>query len=239
MEKRSVTFNYDIYIQAINLLIHLWLINVIPVTALPGIIKIGGLFTQSQTEQELLFRLSVDRINADSTILSKTTLMAQIERIEDIDSFHADKQVCSLLGSGVVALFGPLSLSPSSTHTQSICDALEIPHVESRWDFQLQRDDLSINLFPKPSVLAKAYVDLVKAWNWKVFAIVYENNEGIIRIQDFLKEAERNNWQILLYQFIAGKPYRDTFWEINKSQSRVVNIVLDVKRENLVHVLRH
>ncbi|CAG2166944.1 unnamed protein product, partial [Oppiella nova] len=147
--------------------------------------------------------------------------------------------VCSLLSNGVVALFGPLSVSPVSTHTQSICDALEIPHVESRWDFQLQRDDLSINLYPKPSVLSKAYVDLVKAWNWKVFAIAYENNEGIIRVQDFLKEAERNNWQILLYQFVSGQPYRDTFWEINKSKTRVVNIVLDVKRQNLVNVLRH
>ena len=86
--------------------------------------------------------------------------------------------VCNLLGNGVVAIFGPLSLSPSSTHTQSICDTLEIPHVETRWDFQLQRDDLSINLYPKTAVLAKAYVDLVKAWNWKVFAIAYEDNEG-------------------------------------------------------------
>jgi len=87
--------------------------------------------------------------------------------------------VCSLLRNGVVAIFGPLSLGPTSTHTQSICDALEIPHVETRWDFQLHRDDLSINLYPKTAVLAKAYVDLVKAWNWQTFAIAYENNEGI------------------------------------------------------------
>lgn len=63
-------------------------------------------------------------------------------------------------------------------HVQSICDALEIPHVETRWDFQLQRDDLSINLYPRPPVLARAYTDLVKAWGWRHFAIVYEDNEG-------------------------------------------------------------
>jgi hypothetical protein len=60
---------------------------------------------------------------------------------------------------------------------------------------------------------------------------------GIVRVQDFLKEAERNNWIIQLYQFTPGKPYRDTFWEINKA--KVVNIVLDVKRENMINVLRH
>lgn len=52
----------------------------------------GGLFTKDQTEQELMFRLAVDRINADSTILSRTTLVAQVEKIEELDSFHADKR---------------------------------------------------------------------------------------------------------------------------------------------------
>lgn len=84
---------------------------------------------------------------------------------------------CDLLENGVVAIFGPLSRI-TSMHVQSICDALEIPHVKTQWDFQLQRDDLSINLYPRPSVLARAYVDLVKAWNWKSFVIVYEDNEG-------------------------------------------------------------
>lgn len=86
--------------------------------------------------------------------------------------------VCSLVKRGAIAIFGPLSLGPVSTHTQSICDSLEIPHVETRWDFQQQRDQLSINLYPKPSTLTHAYVDLVEAWNWKSFAIVYDNNEG-------------------------------------------------------------
>jgi ionotropic glutamate receptor len=218
-----------------SLLVHI--LHPSPSKALPNMIKIGGLFTKEQTEQEMLFRFAVDRINADITILPRTTLMAEVERIEELDSFHADKKVCSLLRNGVVAIFGPLSLGPTSTHISAICDALEIPHVETRWDFQLHRDDLSINLYPKTAVLAEAYVDLVKAWDWKTFAIAYENNEGIIRVQDFFKEAQRNEWQIQLYQFTPGKPYRETFWEINRS--KVVNIVLDVKRENMINVLRH
>ena len=52
----------------------------------------GGLFTKDQTEQELMFRLAVDRINADPTILSRTTLVAQVEKIDELDSFHADKR---------------------------------------------------------------------------------------------------------------------------------------------------
>jgi glutamate receptor, ionotropic, invertebrate len=78
----------------------------------------------------------------------------------------------------VVAIFGPLSIGPISTHTQSICDALEIPHIETNWDLQPNRNDLSINLHPRPNILAKAFVDLVKARNWRTFAIAYESNEG-------------------------------------------------------------
>lgn len=76
-----------------------------------------------------------------------------------------------------MAIFGPLN-DISAMQVKSICDALEIPHIETRYNFELQRTDLSINLFPRPPILIKTYIDLVKAWDWKSFAIVYENNEG-------------------------------------------------------------
>lgn len=85
--------------------------------------------------------------------------------------------MCGLLREGVVAIFDAIH-GGISTHVQSICDALDIPHLETRWDSQFQRDDFSINLYPQPSILAKAYVDLVKAFKWTKFAILYEDNEG-------------------------------------------------------------
>ena len=39
----------------------------------------------------------------------RSRLSAQIEKIPPQDSFHASKQVCHLLRSGVAALFGPES----------------------------------------------------------------------------------------------------------------------------------
>ncbi|GFQ72094.1 glutamate receptor ionotropic, kainate 2 [Trichonephila clavata] len=122
-------------------------------------------------------------------------------------------------------------------HVQSICDAIDIPHVETRWDFQLQRADMSINLFPRPSVLSQAYVDLVKIWGWRSFSLVYDEHEGVIRLQDFLKEAQINDWRVQLYQFRPSHAYRDIFWRIKSAgESR---IVLDVKRDTLRTVLKH
>ena len=62
--------------------------------------------------------------------------------------------VCHLLRSGVAALFGPQS-GTTSSHVQSICDAMEIPHIETRWDYRLKRDDYSVNLYPHPTTISK------------------------------------------------------------------------------------
>ena len=78
---------------------------------------------------------------------------------------------------GVSAIFGPMS-SLSAAHVQSICDAMEIPHVETRWDFRENIDFYSVNLYPYYRTLSKAYIDLIANWKWTSFTILYETNEG-------------------------------------------------------------
>jgi len=63
-------------------------------------------------------------------------------------------EVCSLLRLGVTAVFGPQSAQISS-HVQSICDTMEIPHLETRWDYKLRRESCLVNLYPHPTVLSK------------------------------------------------------------------------------------
>ena len=77
---------------------------------------------------------------------------------------ESDKSVASLKQQWTFC--PPLKYSPesfnlkpiagtTSTHIQSICDAMEIPHIETRWDFMVRRDDYSINLYPNPKVISK------------------------------------------------------------------------------------
>lgn len=62
--------------------------------------------------------------------------------------------VCHLLRSGVAAIFGPQSAHTAS-HVQSICDTMEIPHLETRWDYRLRRESCLVNLYPHPTTLSK------------------------------------------------------------------------------------
>ncbi len=43
------------------------------------------------------------------------------------------RQVCGQVKYEILALFGPSDLLLGS-HIQSICDALDVPHLEARWD---------------------------------------------------------------------------------------------------------
>ena len=89
--------------------------------------------------------------------------------------------VCSLLLNGSIALFGPLSSRRVYLHVQSISDSLEIPHIQFDWSNSWsvkQRNQLALNLYPNGNKLARAYIDLVRAWQWKIFAILYDANDG-------------------------------------------------------------
>lgn len=68
--------------------------------------------------------------------------------------------VCHLLRSGVAAIFGPQS-SQTASHVQSICDTMEIPHLETRWDYRLRRESCLVNLYPHPTTLSKVGTSLV------------------------------------------------------------------------------
>ncbi|XP_034252804.1 glutamate receptor ionotropic, kainate 2-like isoform X2 [Thrips palmi] len=205
------------------------------VQALPDVIRIGGLFHPADDTQEVAFRYAVERINADRTLLPRARLSGQIEKISPQDSFRASKSVCHLLQSGVAAIFGPQS-GQTASHVQSICDTMEVPHLETRWDFRIRRESCLVNLYPHPSALSKAYVDIVRAWGWRTFTIIYENNEGLVRIQDLLKAHGPSEFPIAVRQLGDGNDYRPLLKQIKNSAES--HIVLDCSTERLYDVLK-
>ncbi|XP_043279379.1 glutamate receptor ionotropic, kainate 2 isoform X2 [Venturia canescens] len=204
-------------------------------TALPDLIRIGGLFHPADDKQAVAFRYAVEKINANRDILPRSRLSAQIEQISPQDSFHASKRVCHLLSTGVAAIFGPQSAHTAS-HVQSICDTMEIPHLETRWDYRLRRESCLVNLYPHPTTLSKAYVDLVRAWGWKSFTIIYENNEGLVRLQELLKAHGPSEFPIAVRQLGEGDDYRPLLKQIKNSAES--HIVLDCSTDRIHSVLK-
>ncbi|XP_050732988.1 glutamate receptor ionotropic, kainate 2-like isoform X3 [Eriocheir sinensis] len=225
----------------VMLVMKLWLVVVVVVAALlpparplPDVIKIGGLFDEGDEEQQSAFRYAVAQVNRER-ILGRTILNTDIQMIPPYDSFLASKKVCQLVWSGVAAIFGPQS-GQTSAHVQSICDALEIPHIETRWDYRLRRDDYSVNLYPHPSSLSKAYLDLVRLFEWKSFCILYEDNDGLVRLQELLKTPSPHEFKVTIRQLPHGNDYRELLKEVRSSGEQ--NIILDCRTEKVGAVLK-
>lgn len=85
--------------------------------------------------------------------------------------------VCRQLENGVQAIFGP-SDPLLGSHIQSICEALDVPHLEARIDFEPVSKGFSINLHPGQDHLNHAFKDLMSFLNWTKVAIVYEEDSG-------------------------------------------------------------
>lgn len=201
-------------------------------------IRIGALFGPNEFQQEQVFRTAINDVNNGLTLQSRSIFVPQVENLTRDDSFDADRKACNLLSMGVVAIFGPMSGS-ASQHIQAICDSLEVPHIEMKNGMSLTPVDLAIDLYPSYDVLARAYIDLIRAWNWTSFAIVYESSEAMIRLQDMFKELSglyAKKWSIKLFQLQPNTQYRELFWNVKRSGEN--NIILDIRREHLFDCLK-
>lgn len=61
-------------------------------SGLPSILRIGGIFSESEEEQETAFRFAIERINDEANILPGTTLVAHVERVSPQDSYTLEKK---------------------------------------------------------------------------------------------------------------------------------------------------
>ena len=65
-------------------------------------------------------------------------------------------QICHQVSHGIQALFGPNDFILGS-HVQSLCDALDIPHLEARPDIDNSYKESSLNLHPSQDLMNQAY----------------------------------------------------------------------------------
>ncbi|OXU28647.1 hypothetical protein TSAR_008623 [Trichomalopsis sarcophagae] len=218
--------------------------------------KGGAIFTHDQrnTSTELAFKYAVHKINKDRIILPNTTLVYDIQYVPKDDSFHASKKevelfrermkysntkhasvaACQQVKFGVQAVFGP-SDPILGQHIHSICDALDIPHLEARLDLDSEAKEFSINLHPAQSLLNAAYQDVMTFLNWTKVAIIYEDDYGLIKLRELVRSRKAQDMEVYLRQADLDS-YRQVLSEIKAKE--VYNVIVDTRAENMHHFLR-
>ncbi|KYN00558.1 Glutamate receptor, ionotropic kainate 2 [Cyphomyrmex costatus] len=204
--------------------------------ALPSVVKIGAIFTHDQKDSstELAFKYAVYKINKDKIILPKTTLEYDIQYVPKDDSFHASKKACQQVKHGVQAVFGP-SDPILGQHIHSICDALDIPHLEARLDLETEAKEFSINLYPAQSLLNTAYQDIMEFLNWTKVVIIYEDDHGLMKLRELVRSPKIRGIEVSLRQADPNS-YRQILSEMKSKEIR--NIIVDTKPEHMHHFLR-
>ncbi|XP_076174865.1 glutamate receptor ionotropic, kainate 2 isoform X2 [Ptiloglossa arizonensis] len=206
------------------------------VAALPSVVKIGAIFTHDQKDSstELAFKYAVYKINKDRLILPKTTLEYDIQYVPKDDSFHASKKACQQVKYGVQAVFGP-SDPVLGQHIHSICDALDIPHLEARLDLDPEAKEFSINLYPAQSLLNAAYQDIMEFLNWTKVAIIYEDDYGLVKLRELVRSRKSREIEVNLRQADPDS-YRLVLSEMKSKEIR--NLIVDTRPEHMHHFLR-
>lgn len=147
--------------------------------------------------------------------------------------------VCTMFQEGITAIFGPQSPS-TANHVQSACDNFLLPRIETTWDFRNKRGNYTVNLHPHPDILTKAFADLITAWGWDKYIIVYENHESLIRLKEILHQSNiYNGRHVRVKQLpLNSDDYKPLFKEIRNTAGSSA-IIIDCSTEKLPRIFEH
>ncbi|XP_032877807.1 glutamate receptor ionotropic, kainate 2 isoform X1 [Amblyraja radiata] len=209
---------------------------------MPHVLRFGGIFESVEKSpsgaEELAFKFALNTINRNRTLLPNTTLTYDIQRINIYDSFEASRKACDQLSLGVAAIFGP-SHSSSANAVQSICNALGVPHIQTRWKHQVSdnRDSFYVNLYPDFSSLSQAILDLVHYFKWKTVTVVYDDSTGLIRLQELIKAPSRYNIRLKIRQLPSDtKDSKPLLKEMKKNKE--FHVIFDCSHEMAAGILK-
>ncbi|XP_011152744.1 glutamate receptor ionotropic, kainate 2 [Harpegnathos saltator] len=206
-------------------------------------IKIGAIFHRGDEDYISAFQRAIAETRYEY-LAPAFELIPVIKHIDaDTDSFNTAAKVCELLEEGVAAIFGP-----ASPHTRGIVASTaaryDIPHIEYVWreNEGLRADpiakspsSMTINVFPDNEMISQAIADIVESMQWRNFAAIYENDDGLSRIQKTLTLKRTKDNPITIRQLGKGSDYRPILKEINSLS--VCNIIIDIEPQKLIHVL--
>lgn len=124
--------------------------------------------------------------------------------------------MCELVEKGVGAIFGPESPEINEI-IQSVSSTMEIPQFQTYWNpelvtFSAQLEaDKSIqvfNLYPSVYTISKALATLIRENDWKSYTIIYEDDDGLVRLQETLKDRNPTDPAVTLRKLGPGPDHR-------------------------------
>lgn len=120
----------------------------------------------------------------------------------------------------------------------NICDAKEIPYINTYLDEDAASKSAVLNIHPHLDSLTQLLFDYVNVSEWKTATILYESPLWLRRVASVLENNNRINKQIRIHNldYTTNNEFRPTLQNVRDTNDR--NIILDCSTESLPIILR-
>lgn len=163
----------------------------------------GSIFEEDSNYEDV-FKYAIERINKmNQNHLNLVPLSEMLHSSDGQKPLTSLNITCNLLGTNTFGIVGPKDIDNINV-VQSVCDEKEVPHILYRWIHKPPRSGTIINLYPHAEILSKVYFDIISAWNWKTFTILYENNESLLRLADLIQVAKEKEIVVIIRQLVLS-----------------------------------
>lgn len=134
-------------------------------------------------------------------------------------------------------IFGPRSIS-SAFHAMNICDAKEIPYINTYMDEDATSKSTVLNMHPHLSTLTQLLLDFVNASDWKRATILYESPLWLRRVATILEIGNPigNRINVRNLDYTTNNEFRPTLQGVRDADE--TNIILECSSESLPIILR-
>lgn len=144
-----------------------------------------------------------------------------------------------MVESGAVAIIGPKS-SYIADVVASICNELNVPHIVTYHRTpEINKNPYHMftrNIHPDTTLLANALVDIVRNYEWKRFVIIYDSDEGLIRLNGILQMLPIAAKSVTVYKFPGKDMIKHLLKDIKKSMDN--RVIIDCSIENIAEIFK-
>lgn len=135
-----------------------------------------------------------------------------------------------------IAVFGPKSKA-ASAHASNICDAKDIPYIDTFFDIETKRSIL--NLYPSHETLTLLFSDLLTAYDWTDFIIIYESPTWLSRLSSLVESYSNPQYSVKFFRLMRELTDEPNFRSIliSVKRSSIKKIILQCSTNILSEVL--
>lgn len=206
-----------------------------------------GIFGEGKSAQEKAFKQCINMAN-----IADLTLEPRVIKPYRRDSYTIWNSLCretEEMNIHPIVVFGPQDrISDSAVKDQ--CTQKHIPHIQATWQ-PIESDDpetegeieveelfdktISLNFFPPTDDVSLAYAHLLQYYGWENFAVLYEDDQGLMRVQQVLSSYSGMH-PIVVRRLTPKGDNKHIFKDLAKHQES--RVLLDCDVDNVMDYLK-